>query len=100
LRKYALGRVRLILSQLEFKIYSQVEIPGCSVYQNARTNHAYEYRSFGRYGINKEKYSLLNAGQKLQIPYLIIQGTNDAAVKMEEFDLLKKHFSKAKTRLF
>jgi hypothetical protein len=42
---------------------------------------------------------LLNAGQKLQI-YLIIQGTNDAAVKMEEFDLLKKHFSKAKTRLF
>jgi hypothetical protein len=30
--------VRLILSQLEFKIYSQVEIPGCSVYQNARTN--------------------------------------------------------------
>jgi hypothetical protein len=33
--------------------------------------------------INKEKYSLLNAGQKLQIPYLIIQGTNDAAVKME-----------------
>jgi ABC-type histidine transport system ATPase subunit len=38
LRKYALGRVRLILSQLEFKIYSQVEIPGCSVYQNARTN--------------------------------------------------------------
>jgi hypothetical protein len=32
--------------------------------------------------------------------YLIIQGTNDAAVKMEEFDLLKKHFSKAKTRLF
>jgi hypothetical protein len=22
----------------EFKIYSQVEIPGCSVYQNARTN--------------------------------------------------------------
>jgi alpha-beta hydrolase superfamily lysophospholipase len=46
------------------------------------------------------KNSLLNAGQKLQIPYLIIQGTNDAAVKMEEFDLLKKHFSKAKTRLF
>jgi hypothetical protein len=28
----------VFLSQLEFKIYSQVEIPGCSVYQNARTN--------------------------------------------------------------
>jgi hypothetical protein len=37
---------------------------------------------------------------KASNPYLIIQGTNDAAVKMEEFDLLKKHFSKAKTRLF
>jgi hypothetical protein len=49
--------------------------------------------------INKEKYSLLNAGQKLQIPYLIIQGTNDA-VKMEEFDLLKKHFLKLKPDYF
>jgi hypothetical protein len=27
---------------------------------------------------------------------LIIQGTNDQAVKMEEFNLLKKHFTKAK----
>jgi hypothetical protein len=42
---------------------------------------------------------LLNAGQKLQI-YLIIQGTNDAAVKMEEFDLLKKHFLKLKPDYF
>jgi hypothetical protein len=46
---------------------------------------------------NKRKHSLLNA--KVPNLYLIIQGTNDA-VKMEEFDLLKKHFSKAKTRLF
>jgi hypothetical protein len=90
------------LSQLEFKIYSQVEIPGCSVYQNARTNQMMpmNIEVLEDMEINKEKYSLLNAGQKLQILYLIIQGTNDAAVKMEEFDLLKKHFSKAKTRLF
>ncbi|MEZ7504300.1 alpha/beta hydrolase family protein [Flavobacterium sp. Arc2] len=48
---------------------------------------------------NKEKYSLINAGQSLQIPYLIIQGTDDQAVKMEEFNLLKKHFSKAKSHV-
>jgi alpha-beta hydrolase superfamily lysophospholipase len=48
---------------------------------------------------NKEKYSLINAGQKLQIPYLIIQGTDDQAVKMEEFNLLKKHFTKAKSHV-
>jgi alpha-beta hydrolase superfamily lysophospholipase len=72
-----------------------------SILKNARTNQMMPMNiEVEDMEINKEKYSLLNAGQKLQIPYLIIQGTNDAAVKMEEFDLLKKHFSKAKTRLF
>jgi surfactin synthase thioesterase subunit len=46
----------------------------------------------------KEKYSLVDAGQKLQIPYLIIQGTNDQAVKMEEFNLLK-HLVKQKSHV-
>jgi alpha-beta hydrolase superfamily lysophospholipase len=48
---------------------------------------------------NKEKYSLVNASKKLQIPYLIIQGTNDEAVKMEEFNLLRKHFTKSKSHI-
>ncbi|MBC5836681.1 alpha/beta hydrolase family protein [Flavobacterium muglaense] len=48
---------------------------------------------------NKEKYSLVNASQKLQIPYLIVQGTNDQAVKMDEFNLLKKYFFKAKNHV-
>ncbi len=48
---------------------------------------------------NKEKYSLVNASQKLQIPYLIVQGTNDQAVKMDEFNLLKKYFFKAKSHV-
>jgi fermentation-respiration switch protein FrsA (DUF1100 family) len=30
---------------------------------------------------------------------LIIQGTDDQAVKMEEFNLLKKHFTKAKSHV-
>ena len=45
---------------------------------------------------NEQKYSLAIASKKLLIPYLIIQGTNDQAVKMDEFNLLKKHFTKAK----
>jgi alpha-beta hydrolase superfamily lysophospholipase len=48
---------------------------------------------------NKEKYSLVPAGKKLKIPYLIIQGTDDQAVKMEEFNLLKKHFIKAENHV-
>jgi alpha/beta superfamily hydrolase len=42
---------------------------------------------------------LATASKKLQIPYLIIQGTNDQAVKMEEFNLLKNHFTKANTHI-
>jgi alpha-beta hydrolase superfamily lysophospholipase len=74
---------------------------GVQYIKNARTNQMMpmNIEVLEDMEINKEKYSLLNAGQKLQIPYLIIQGTNDAAVKMEEFDLLKKHFSKAKNQI-
>jgi alpha-beta hydrolase superfamily lysophospholipase len=74
---------------------------GVQYIKNARTNQMMPMNRevLEDMEINKEKYSLLNAGQKLQIPYLIIQGTNDAAVKMEEFDLLKKHFSKAKNQI-
>ncbi|MCG9792437.1 alpha/beta hydrolase family protein [Flavobacterium algicola] len=43
--------------------------------------------------INKDKYSLVHAGKKLDIPLLIVQGTSDVAVKMEEAKLLKKHFT-------
>jgi fermentation-respiration switch protein FrsA (DUF1100 family) len=48
---------------------------------------------------NREKYSLIPAGKKLKIPYLIVQGTDDQAVKMEEYNLLKKHFSKAESHV-
>ena len=74
---------------------------GVQYIKNARTNQMMplEITVLDDLETNKEKYSLVNAGQKLQIPYLIIQGTNDQAVKMEEFNLLKKHFSKAKSHV-
>lgn len=74
---------------------------GVQYIKNARTNQMMplDIAVLNDLDNNKEKYSLVNASQKLQIPYLIIQGTNDQAVKMEEFNLLKKYFSKAKSHV-
>ncbi|WP_366184129.1 alpha/beta hydrolase [Flavobacterium ovatum] len=74
---------------------------GVQYIKNARTNQMMplNLEVLEDMEANNEKYSLVNAGQKLQIPYLIIQGTNDAAVKMEEFNLLKKYFTKAKNHI-
>ncbi|TDE00651.1 alpha/beta hydrolase family protein [Flavobacterium hiemivividum] len=74
---------------------------GVQYIKNARTNQMMPLHIEVLEDIeaNKEKYSLLNWSKKLQIPYLIIQGTNDEAVKMEEFNLLKKHFTKAKNHI-
>jgi alpha-beta hydrolase superfamily lysophospholipase len=71
---------------------------GVQYIKNARTNQMMPLKIdvLEDLEINKEKYSLSNAGQKLQIPYLIIQGSNDEVVTMEEFNLLKKYFTKAK----
>ncbi|MBE0393397.1 S9 family peptidase [Flavobacterium sp. PL002] len=74
---------------------------GVQYIKNARTNQMMplDISVLNDLDNNKEIYSLVNASQQLQIPYLIIQGTNDQAVKMEEFNLLKKYFSKAKTHV-
>lgn len=74
---------------------------GVQYIKNARTNQMMplDISVLNDLDNNKKKYSLVNASQQLQIPYLIIQGTNDQAVKMEEFNLLKKYFSKAKTHI-
>jgi len=74
---------------------------GVQYIKNARTNQMMplDIAVLDDVETHKEKYSLVNAGIKLQSPYLIIQGTNDQAVKMEEFNLLKKHFNKAKSHV-
>lgn len=74
---------------------------GVQYIKNARTNQMMplDVLVLNDLKINKEKYSLAIASQKLEIPYLIIQGTNDQAVKMEEFNLLQKHFTKANTHI-
>lgn len=74
---------------------------GVQYIKNARTNQMMplNIEVLEDMKTNKEKYSLINASQKLKIPFLIIQGTNDEAVKMEEFNLLKKHFSNAKNHV-
>lgn len=74
---------------------------GIQYIKNARTNQMMplNIEVLEDMEANVEKYSLVHAAEKLQIPYLIVQGTNDAAVKMEEFNLLKKHFSKAENHV-
>jgi alpha-beta hydrolase superfamily lysophospholipase len=74
---------------------------GVQYIKNARTNQMMplDIAVLNDLETNKEKYNLINAGIKLQIPYLIIQGTDDQAVKMEEFNLLKKYFSKGKSHV-
>lgn len=79
------------------KFIAQWREEGVQYIKNARTNQMMplHLEVLNDMENNKERYSLANASNKLQIPYLIIQGTDDAAVKMEEFNLLKKHFHKA-----
>jgi hypothetical protein len=47
---------------------------------------------------NEEKNSLALAGKKLRIPYLIIQGTNDQAVKWMNLTF-EEAFYKAKNHI-
>jgi alpha-beta hydrolase superfamily lysophospholipase len=74
---------------------------GVQYIKNARTNQMMplDLAVLEDLEIHKEKYSLVPAGIKLKIPYLIVQGTDDQAVKMEEFNLLKKHFIKAENHI-
>ncbi|MDG2432255.1 alpha/beta hydrolase [Flavobacterium sp.] len=74
---------------------------GVQYIKNARTNQMMplDISVLDDLERNEEKYSLANASKKLSIPYLIMQGTDDQAVKMEEFNLLKKHFTKAATHI-
>jgi alpha-beta hydrolase superfamily lysophospholipase len=74
---------------------------GVQYIKNARTNQMMplDLAVLEDLEIHKEKYSLVPAGKKLKIPYLIIQGADDQAVKMEEFNLLQKHFIKAENHI-
>ena len=80
------------------KFRSKWRADGVQYIKNARTNQMMplDIAVLDDLESNEEKYSLAIASKKLLIPYLIIQGTNDQAVKMDEFNLLKKHFTKAK----
>lgn len=83
------------------KFRDQWRADGVQYIKNARTNQMMplDLSVLTDLESNQEKYSLALAGKKLKIPYLIVQGTNDQAVKMEEFNLLKKHFTKAKNHI-
>jgi len=80
------------------KFRSKWRADGVQYIKNARTNQMMplDIAVLDDLESNEQKYSLAIASKKLLIPYLIIQGTNDQAVKMDEFNLLKKHFTKAK----
>ena len=83
------------------KFRSKWRADGVQYIKNARTNQMMplDISVLDDLEHNEEKYSLANASKKLSIPYLIMQGTDDQAVKMEEFNLLKKHFTKAATHI-
>ena len=83
------------------KFRSKWRADGVQYIKNARTNQMMplDISVLDDLERNEEKYSLANASKKLSIPYLIIQGTDDQAVKIEEFNLLKKHFTKAGTHI-
>ncbi|WP_418263431.1 alpha/beta hydrolase family protein [Flavobacterium faecale] len=83
------------------KFIEKWKADGIQYIKNARTNQMMplQLEILEDMETNKEKYDLRNCTKKLDIPYLIVQGTDDAAVKMEEFNLLKKHFTKAKTHI-
>lgn len=83
------------------KFIKKWRVEGVQYVKNARTNQMMPLNRAVLEDLetNKEKYSLISASQKLQIPYLIIQGTDDQAVTMEEFNSLKKNFTKAKTHV-
>lgn len=83
------------------KFRSKWRADGVHYIKNARTNQMMplDISVLDDLETNEEKYRLVNASKKLSIPYLIMQGTDDQAVKMEEFNLLKKHFTKAATHI-
>lgn len=74
---------------------------GVQYIKNARTNQMMplHIEVLEDLELNREKYSLKDGGKRLKIPFLIIQGTNDPAVPMDEFNALKKNFPKASTHL-
>ncbi|AWG21838.1 hypothetical protein FFWV33_09975 [Flavobacterium faecale] len=83
------------------KFVAQWRAAGVQYIKNARTNQMMPLKIeiLEDLESNKAYYDLSLASKKMTIPYLILQGTNDAAVKMEEFNLLKKHFTKAKHQI-
>lgn len=83
------------------KFMAQWRTEGVQYIKNARTNQMMplQIEVLEDLELNRELYNLSLASKKMRIPYLIVQGTNDAAVKMEEFNLLKKHFTKAQNHI-
>ncbi|MCW2119727.1 alpha/beta hydrolase family protein [Flavobacterium sp. 7A] len=83
------------------KFIDKWKLEGVQYIKNARTNQMMplNLEVLEDMETNKDSYSLVNAAAKLELPYLIIQGTNDPAVKMEEFNALKKHFTKAENHI-
>lgn len=83
------------------KFIAKWRAAGVQYIKNARTNQMMplNLEVLEDLETNKEKYNLINASKKLTIPYLIVQGTIDEAVKIDEFNLLKKYFNKAQTHI-
>lgn len=79
------------------KFKSKWRADGVQYIKNARTNQMMpmDIAILDDFEINEENYSLANASKNLEIPYFIIQGNDDQAVKMEDYNLLKKYFVKA-----
>ena len=74
---------------------------GVQYIKNARTNQMMplQLEILKDFEANKERYNLVNSSSRLEIPYLIIQGTNDQAVKMEEAHQLKRCFTKSEIHI-
>ena len=83
------------------KFIKKWKAEGVQYIKNARTNQMMPLaiEVLNDFESNSQKYSLQEGGKKLKIPYLILQGTNDSAVPMDEYNALKKNFPKASTHL-
>lgn len=66
---------------------------GVQYYPNARTkqNLPIYYQLYEDYQANKDRFNILHAIARLQIPVLICHGTSDEAVPAAKAELLKQH---------
>lgn len=83
------------------KFIKKWKAEGVQNIKNARTNQMMPLaiEVLNDLELNVQKYSLLDGGKKLIIPFLILQGTSDPAVPMDEYNALKKNFPKASIHL-